>query len=67
VNSTVEQDHRRIESQSAPMLGFKAFYNANRVLIRIELLVKLTKGHYQVPAGFEMDAIYGTTSLQANR
>lgn len=51
-NNMVEQDHRLIKSRVRPMLGFKSFYNARRVLIGIELLKKLYKGQYRVPASF---------------
>ncbi len=34
------------------MLGFKSFYNARRVLIGIELMQKLLKGQFRVPAHF---------------
>ena len=33
----VEQDHRRVKGRLRPMLGFKTFYNARRVIIGIEL------------------------------
>ena len=33
LNNIVEQDHRLIKSRVKPMLGFKSFYNARRVLI----------------------------------
>ena len=52
LNNIVEQDHRRIKSRIQPMLGFKKFYNARRVLIGVELLQKLSKGQYRVPSGF---------------
>ena len=60
LNNIVEQDHRRIKSRVQPMLGFKKFYNARRVLIGIELLQKLSKGQYLVPRGFgrTLDAIW---------
>src|SRR5918998_812261 len=60
LNNIVEQDHRRIKSRIQPMLGFKKFYNARRVLIGVELLQKLSKGHYQVPRGFgrTLDSIW---------
>ena len=41
LNNIVEQEHRRIKSQVQPMLGFKKFYNARRVLMGVELLQKL--------------------------
>lgn len=52
LNNMVEQDHRLIKSRVRPMLGFKSFYNARRVLIGIELLKKLYKGQYRVPNSF---------------
>ena len=52
LNNIVEQDHRRIKSRVQPMLGFKKFYNAKRVLIGVELLQKLSKGQYLLPRGF---------------
>ena len=60
LNNIVEQDHRRIKSRVQPMLGFKKFYNARRVLIGVELLQKLTKGQYRVPRRFgrTLDSIW---------
>jgi transposase-like protein len=60
LNNIVEQDHRRIKSRVQPMLGFKKFYNARRVLIGVELLQKLYKGQYRVPRSFghTLDAIW---------
>jgi transposase-like protein len=52
LNNIVEQDHRRIKSRVQPMLGFKKFYNARRVLIGVELRQKLSKGQYRVPSSF---------------
>jgi transposase-like protein len=37
LNNMVEQDHRRVESRVSPMLGFKTFQHARRVLAGIEL------------------------------
>ena len=48
----VEQDHRGIKFRVQPMLGFKSFYNARCVLMGIELVKKIMKGQYQVPARF---------------
>ncbi|MBV9034115.1 MAG: IS6 family transposase [Acidobacteriaceae bacterium] len=52
LNNIVEQDHRRIKFRVQSMLGFKSFYNARRVLLGIELVKKIVKGQYQVPARF---------------
>src|SRR3954469_3211609 len=43
LNNVVEQDHRRIKARVRPMLGFKKFYNARRVLIGIEFMKSFTK------------------------
>jgi putative transposase len=52
LNNIVEQDHRRVKFRVQPMLGFKKFYNARRVLIGIELMQKIIKGQFRVPAHF---------------
>ena len=56
LNNIVEQDHRRVKSRLYSMLGFQTFYNARRVLIGIELLQKILKGQYRVPAKFGTNA-----------
>ena len=43
LNNIVEQDHRRIKRRVQPMLGFKKFYNARRVIMGIELMQMLHK------------------------
>lgn len=48
LNNIVEQDHRRIKARVQPMLGFKKFYNARRVLIGIEFMQKIHKGQYNL-------------------
>ena len=48
LNNIVEQDHRRIKARLQPMLGFKTFYNARRVLIGIEFMQKMHKGQYDL-------------------
>src|SRR5918997_1841850 len=48
LNNIVEQDHRRIKFRVQPMLGFKKFYNARRVLIGIEFMQKIDKGQYDL-------------------
>jgi transposase-like protein len=46
LNNIVEQDHRRIKARIQPMLGFKNFYNARRVLMGIELMQMIHKGQF---------------------
>jgi transposase-like protein len=52
LNNIVEQDHRRVKFRVQPMLGFKTFYNARRLLMGIELMQKIVKGQFRLPAHF---------------
>ena len=49
LNKVVEQDHRRVKGRLQPMLGFKTFYNARRVIIGIELAQKIHKRQCAIP------------------
>ena len=49
LNNVVEQDHRRVKGRLRPMLGFKTFHNARRVIIGIELAQKIHKRQFAVP------------------
>ena len=42
-------DHRRVKGRLQPMLGFKTFYNARRVIIGIELAQKIHKRQFAIP------------------
>ena len=44
-----EQYHRRVKGRWQPMLGFKTFYNARRVIIGIELTQKIHKRQFAIP------------------
>jgi len=44
LNNIVEQDHRFVKRLTRPMLGFKHFLSAQRVLAGIELVRMLKKG-----------------------
>jgi hypothetical protein len=52
LNNVVEQDDRRIKARVGPMLGFKRFFNARRVLAGIELVHKIIKGQFGLPESF---------------
>jgi transposase-like protein len=52
LNNIVEQDHRRVKSRIQPMLGFKKFSNARRVLVGIEFVQKILKGQFRIPTHF---------------
>ena len=43
---------RSLKFRTQSMLGFKTFYNARRVLIGIELMQKIVKGQFRIPAHF---------------
>ena len=49
LNNVVEQDHRRVKGRLRPMLGFKTFYNARRVIIGTELAPKIHKCQFAIP------------------
>lgn len=44
LNNVVEQDHRAIKRVTRPMLGFKAFWAAQRTLAGIEVMHMIKKG-----------------------
>ena len=58
LNNVVEQDHRRIKARVGPMLRFKRFFNARRVLAGIELV--LIKGQFGLPESWP-PYMYGIT------
>ena len=47
LNNVVEQDHRRVKGRLRPMLEFKTFYNARRVISGIELAQKIHKRQFR--------------------
>ena len=48
LNNIVEQDHRRIKFRIQPMLVFKKFYNAGRVIMGIELMQMIHKDQFHL-------------------
>jgi len=52
LNNVVEQDHRRIKARVQPMLGFKKFYNARRVLIWRRVIAEAPQGSVPRAAQF---------------
>src|SRR5262249_31588513 len=51
----------RIKSRVSPMLGFKSFSNARRVLAGVELAHKIIKGQFGLPDSFGTDPFHGPT------
>ena len=57
LNNVVEQDHRRVKGRLRPMLGFKTFYNARRVIIGIELAQKIHKRQFAIPIPWQSNPV----------
>src|ERR1035437_10327513 len=53
LNNIVEQDHRAVKRVSKPMMGFKSFRAAGRVLAGIELMHMIRKGQKITPENDE--------------
>jgi putative transposase len=51
LNNLVEQDHRAIKRRTRPMLGFKSFATATKLLAGIELAHMLRKGQMKSADG----------------
>ena len=56
LNNLVEQDHRAIKRRTRPMLGFKDFHCAAKIVAGIELMHMIRKGQYDGPEGPVMSA-----------
>jgi transposase-like protein len=46
LNNLIEQDHRRVKQRVGPMLGFKRFAHAIKVISGVELVQKIRKGQF---------------------
>jgi transposase-like protein len=46
------------KSRVSPMLGFKRFFNARRVLAGVELVHKIIKGQFGLPESFGTDPFH---------
>lgn len=56
LNNIVEQDHRAIKRRTRPMLGFKEFRSAAKIIAGIETLHMIKKGQMNCPEGSTMSA-----------
>lgn len=43
LNNIIESDHRRVKRRIRPMMGFKSFHTANRVIKGIEAMIMMIK------------------------
>ena len=51
LNNLVEQDHRAVKRRTRPMLGFKEFRSAAKIIAGIETMHMIRKGQLACPAG----------------
>ena len=51
LNNIVEQDHRAIKRRTRPMMGFKSFWSAARIIAGIETMHMVKKGQLGCPGG----------------
>jgi putative transposase len=56
LNNLVEQDHRAIKRRTRPMLGFKDFHSAAKIIAGIETMHMIRKGQWAGPEGQVMSA-----------
>ena len=56
LNNLVEQDHRAIKRLTRPMLGFKDFHSAAKLIAGIETMHMIRKGQWAGPEGQVMSA-----------
>lgn len=56
LNNIVEQDHRAIKRRTRPMMGFKSFWSARRILAGIETMHMIKKEQMRCPDGQTMSA-----------
>ena len=51
LNNIIEQDHRVIKRRTRPMMGFKTFWSATRIIAGIETMHMIKKGQLGCPGG----------------
>jgi len=51
LNNLVEQDHRAIKRRTRPVLGFKNFHSATKLITGIETMHMIKKGQLNCPDG----------------
>ena len=65
LNNLVEQDHRAVKRRIRPMLGFKEFRSAAKIIAGIETMHMIKKGQLHCPAGQALSAANQFYSLAA--
>ena len=56
LNNIVEQDQRAVKRITDPMMGFKSFWSAQKLIAGIETMHMVKKGQLQCPSGQPMSA-----------
>jgi len=56
LNNVVEQDHRAIKRRTRPMMGFKSFGSAVKIIAGIETMHMVKKGQLRCPGGLAFSA-----------
>ena len=56
LNNIVEQDHRAAKRITNPMMGFKSFWSAQKLIAGIETMHMVKKGQLHCPGGQPMSA-----------
>ncbi len=56
LNNVVEQDHRAIKRRTRPMMGFKSFGSAAKIIAGIETMHMVKKGQLRCPGGLAFSA-----------
>ena len=56
LNNIVELDRRAVNRITEPMLGFKSFWSAQKLIARIETRHMIKKGQLRCPGGEAMSA-----------
>jgi transposase-like protein len=65
LNNLVEQDHRAIKKRTRPMMGFKSFSSAAKIIAGIETMHMVKKGQLGCPGGLAFTAADYFYSLAA--
>ena len=65
LNNIVAQDHRAIKRVTRPMLGFKSFWSAQKLIAGIETMHMIRKGQLDWPSGQPESAANQFYSLAA--
>jgi transposase-like protein len=58
LNNIVEQDHRRVRQRIRPILGFKSFMSAAKIISGIEMMIMIKKGQIDIKGSTPFERFY---------